>query len=269
MSTGDSPTQTQIRQLPADTFLQGVTWYSETDSTNSQSLQLLSENSSVPTPHLVFAETQRAGRGRGSNTWWSGLGSLTFSVIVDFTQLGLDATDRPLLPLLTGLAVLRAVKALLPDRSLVRSIGLKWPNDVFIENRKLAGVLIEVSGVQSQHAVVGVGINVNNSFVDAPLSLQETGIALIDELDQSCDSINVLRQFLIQFELVIEQQSKNHNALDDWSKHCILKGKHVVLGVGSNDIRGICAGIDSTGALLLNSDAGQQRFVGGIVKSWQ
>ena len=265
MSTRDSSTQTQIRQLRADTFLKGATWYAETDSTNSQSLQLLSANTSVPTPHLVFAENQYAGRGRGSNTWWSGPGSLTFSVIVDFSQLGLKNVDRPLLPLLTGMAVLRAVKTLLPEQSL----GLKWPNDVFFEKRKLGGVLIEVTGAPCQHAVVGVGLNVNNSFVNAPPLLQETGIALVDCLDQSCDSIDVLRQFLTQFEIVIEQQSKTRDALEDWSKYCILRGKHVVLGAGTNDVRGVCAGIDATGALLLNTDAGQQRFVGGVVKSWQ
>jgi len=149
-----------LESLLQGTFLANVIHFRETDSTNTRAIELLASGDSVTTPCLVYAESQSAGRGRGANQWWSVSGSLTFSLIVDLKRTGLLVEQIPLLPLLTGMAILRTGEAMLPGADF----KLKWPNDVYLSDRKLAGVLIEVPSQSDGRAVIGIGLNVNNSF---------------------------------------------------------------------------------------------------------
>ena len=143
-----------LEQLLDTTFLKSVQHFRQTDSTNAQAIKLLAAKDKLSTPCLVYAESQTAGRGRGGNQWWSQAGSLTFTVIVDVRQFSLTPKQLIKLPLLTGLAVLQTCQAsvskLASDSNGCRDdFALKWPNDVYLSGRKLAGILIEVPSVNS------------------------------------------------------------------------------------------------------------------------
>ena len=256
--------QTDLESLLQDTFVDNVIHFRETDSTNTRAIGLLATGDAVETPCLVYAESQSAGRGRGANQWWSASGSLTFSLIVDFKRIALSVEQIPLLPLLTGLAILRTGEALLPAADL----KLKWPNDVFLADRKLAGVLIEVPSQVAGHAVIGVGLNVNNSFANAPAELSFTGISLSDQLDASLSRIEVLRRMLQELAGLMESLAAGEGVFDDWSDYCLLTGKQVTLQTGASRVIGRCHGIDASGALLIATSAGMQAFFGGVVESW-
>lgn len=253
-----------LESLLQDTFVDKVVHYRETDSTNSRAIELLASGDSIATPCLVYAESQSAGRGRGANHWWSASGSLTFSLIVDFKRTTLTVDQMPLLPLLTGKAILRTGESLLSGPDL----KLKWPNDVFLTDRKLAGVLIEVPSQSDGHAVIGVGLNVNNSFANAPAELSFTGISLSDQLDAKLSRIEVLRIFLQELAGLIESLAAGEGVFDDWVDCCLLSGKQVTLNTGVSRVIGRCQGIDASGALLLETKAGVKAFFGGVVESW-
>ena len=148
------------------------------------------------------------------------------------------------------------------------NFALKWPNDVYLAGRKLAGILIEVSAQSPNHAVIGIGLNVNNSFAQAPGQLRETGISLLDQSGQSHCRVQVLRSVLIQLENLNQSFADGGQPLCAWPEFCLLTGKQVTLQAGTTEITGICHGIDDSGALLLDTDLGQQRFLGGIIKAW-
>ena len=253
-----------LESLLDDTFLRSVSHYSQTDSTNTRAIELLSENESNPTPRLVYAESQVAGRGRGTNQWWSATGSLTFSLIVGFEKIALSADQKPLLPLLTGMAIVRTGQRLLPDAKF----KLKWPNDVYVANQKLAGVLIEVPSQSSDHAVIGVGLNVNNSFGDAPDELSATGTSLSDNSNSQHNRIEILRSLMQDIESILASFEDGRTFFEAWPSFCLLTGKQVTLQTGSIKVTGLCHGVDSSGALILETNAGPKSFFGGVVQSW-
>lgn len=264
MTQTDSISKSDLESLVSDTFLQSVIYYGETDSTNTRATELLATDESFATPCLVYAENQIAGRGRGANRWWSAEGSLTFSVVVDFREIAFSAEKRPLLPLLTGMAILRTGQQVLPTGEF----HLKWPNDVYLADRKLAGILIEVPSQSSHHAVIGVGLNVNNQFSQAPQELLGTRIALADESETTHDRLEILRTFMLNFEDLVKSFAAGKDFLSDWPRYCLLTDKEVTLQTGSDQVTGICQGVDAAGALLLKVRSQQKRFFGGVVQSW-
>ena len=272
-------TESDLNSLLESTFLRGVRHFEETDSTNGQAIKWLASDSktTTETPHLIYAESQTAGRGRGANLWWSQSGSLTFSVVIDLQKSGLTPSQQIKLPLLTGLAVLRTGQSL-ADRStyVPHDFALKWPNDVYLAGRKLAGILIEVpsatpgnsNATPPVHAVIGVGLNVNNSWANAPDDLQTQGISLSDHTGSSFNRLAILKVFLKHLETLTQGLADGQPVLDDWSDHCLLTGKRVTLLVGEKNISGECMGLAPSGALILQTAQGTQEFIGGIVKSW-
>ena len=249
----------------SDTFLRSVKHFTETDSTNTRAIDLLASEDSLVTPCLLYAEDQVAGRGRGDNYWWSARGSLTFSVVVNFLEIAFSAQQKPLLPLLTGMAIARTGQQVLPSGDF----HLKWPNDVYLNQRKLAGVLTEVPSQSSHHAIIGVGLNVNNRFTHAPQDLQGTGIALADQSETEFERLEILRSFVHHFEDLVKSFAAGKNFLDEWPRYCLLSGKQVTLQTGSTEVTGICQGVDDTGALQLQIGSDQERFFGGEVKAWK
>jgi BirA family biotin operon repressor/biotin-[acetyl-CoA-carboxylase] ligase len=142
--------------------------FRQTDSTNERAKELAI--SGAPGGLVVTAERQTAGRGRRGTAWFAPPGSaLLYSALARPFAAG----DSPLLPLAVPLAVCEAAEAVAPVRC-----GVKWPNDVWIDERKLAGVLVEARPEEGW-AVIGVGINVAIASEDFPPELRDTATSLM------------------------------------------------------------------------------------------
>src|SRR5205823_5865653 len=120
-------------------------------------------------PAIVLTSHQLAGRGRGSNIWWSGPGSLTVTFVLPVHEHRLPHQ----IPLIAGLAVRNAIAA----HSGVDDIQLKWPNDLLHHGRKLAGLLCERL---DRVDLIGLGLNVNVNLKDVPRALRPTVTSLLD-----------------------------------------------------------------------------------------
>ena len=151
-----------------------VQYYRQLPSTSDRALQLARVDE-CETPLVVLAELQTAGRGRGSNRWWAGPGALTFSLVVDLEN-GQRAVGDTRISLATALAVRDALSTF--DRTA--RFQLKWPNDIYLQSRKIAGILLERPALYLNRLVVGIGVNANNSLQGAPAALQETSNSFCD-----------------------------------------------------------------------------------------
>src|SRR5207247_1705002 len=113
-----------------------------------------------------LTERQTAGRGRGSNRWWTADGALTFSLVLEAPPDRLPPSRWPQVALVAGIAVCEALQTPAPRAAL----RVKWPNDVYLADGKICGILSESIPGWRDRLVVGIGVNVNNRVKSGPKS---------------------------------------------------------------------------------------------------
>ncbi len=260
-----------LEQIVTKTFVASVDYHQEIGSTNDRALEL-AQVADSQFPLLVLAESQTAGRGRGTNQWWSNTGALTFSVMLATEPAGLPTECWPQVSLTVGLAVCEALEELLsrgvPTTSLstLPAVQLKWPNDVYIEGRKICGILVETPRDHRGRLLLGIGINANNSVDDAPDELQSTATTLYDLTGRSFSLAEVLILVLKQLaDRLHPDDLWNAEVREGWRQRCFLTGKKIRVDLGVRQVEGICRGIDDDGALLLDVGDKVERHFAGVV----
>ena len=262
-----------LRCLRTETFLREVEHHSEIGSTNDRALALCVEET-LPVPYLILTERQTAGRGRGANRWWSNNGALLFSLIIDATEYSLPESRWPQMSLTAGVAVCEVLHRFIdkttsgiPSQSSAHTVGLKWPNDVWLNGRKACGILVEIPPARRGRVVIGVGLNVNNSFESAPSELQLLATSLCDETNAAFDRTNVLTALLQQLDADLQRLAIGDVSLiERWQSRCVLRDRVVSLDTSQQLITGRCLGIAADGALRLQSSTGEQHFFGGVIR---
>ncbi len=253
----------RIRQ---ETFVDVIDYHAQIDSTNTRALQLVASDDTAQPCTLVLAEEQTAGRGRGNNVWWSGPGALTFSVLIDCQQVSLPIGRWPQIALTTGLAVCDGV-----DQFLGQQVAaLKWPNDVFLEGKKVCGILVESGDHRRQNVVVGIGVNVNNSLASAPVELSGKAIALCDLLPHPIVPVDFLVFLLkrIASRLAVLASGDLHLP-NEWQARCLLTNRKVEIDTGAQTVTGVCQGINHDGALLVQTKLACERILSGVVTKFE
>ena len=252
-----------VPRLKSESCLRRVEWLEQIDSTNDRALEI-GNQPSIDTPLLIGAETQTAGRGRGANRWWGAKGSLMFSILVEMPHFNLTPADWPRFSLVTGLAISETLASFLPGAS----VGLKWPNDVWLDQRKVCGILIEQSDRYPERLVVGIGLNVNNSFQAAPEDQRRVATSMSDSVQGNLfDRTEVLIDLISHWRLMSMQLADGEiNLVERWSRKCVLTGHPVVVMNGKQETTGVCAGIDGDGALLLRTAFAVERHYAGTVR---
>ena len=229
-------------------------------STSSELMQRA--EAGAPSGSVVVAERQTAGRGRRGRVWLAPEGgSLAFSLL---WRLAPDAKPPLGLSLAVGVAVARALESL-----GVAGVRLKWPNDVQIVGRKLAGILVELAPVRGRGLAVVIGIGLNLSlpadFPDGP-DMRATDLASALPALPSREAI--LAALLRQLGDVLPAFEAGGFPLvrDDWmARHAHQDIPVRLLDDHSAPLEGICRGADTDGALLLETGAGLQRILAGEV----
>lgn len=250
-----------IERILAATMVRHVEYRSEAVSTNDLAIALATSGASV-FPSLTVTPRQTGGRGRGANQWWAADGALTFSLTIDSRAISLEPRNWPKMSLTIGLSVCEMLEKLVADRR----VHLKWPNDVYLERRKVCGVLVETIAARPELIVIGIGINVNNSFADAPVELRSTATSLIDMTAQSFELTDVLIRQLQQLELRITSVTEDAADLAEaWRARCMLEGRTLSIELGQRRLTGVCHGIDDEGALIIQTEGGVERCFAGVI----
>lgn len=232
-----------------------VTVHHSIDSTNAEALRSIERG--VTAPFVIVAERQTAGRGRRGRKWVSPFAENIYYSLV----LRMDGGMRQLegLSLVVGLAVLSALRGL-----GISSAGLKWPNDVLVANKKIAGILLELVGDPADvcHVVLGIGINVNmklaNEVDQAWTSLAlESGAAINRNV-----LVSALNESLLKYlEL---HEAMGFSAIQaEWERNHLWQGREVSLIAGVHQVDGTVIGIDQQGALRMSVDGEEKVFSGG------
>lgn len=243
-----------------ETFVAQVEYHARLGSTNDRARQCAAEGA-APLPLLIVADEQTAGRGRGTKRWWTGSGSLACSLLLDAQQAGIGPRRSPLVALGAGVAIAKTAAPLLPSHV----VGVHWPNDVFVDGRKLAGVLVEA--LSDRRLVVGIGMNVNNSLDDAPEALQTSATTLWELTGIRHERTQILVGLLghLAKGLALLASAPEQVAAEaDWL--CLQHGQTLTVELGRRVVSGRCEGIASDGALLLDTPAGRERFYSGVLR---
>jgi BirA family biotin operon repressor/biotin-[acetyl-CoA-carboxylase] ligase len=251
-----------LDRLRDSTFLNSVDFFPTLESTNTWAIDHAFVRQDG-LPALIWAGEQTSGRGRGSNRWHSSRGALTFSIAVRSQRAARAAEDLPKIALLAGLAVQAAIQPMVAEED----VTVKWPNDVYISDRKVAGILVETPKTTAADAVIGIGINVHNEFSHAPEDVQRRAISLRDVLPQPTSMEQVLFETVCEFgRQWNEFESGQWNLTRRWSDVCYLNGKKIYVQSGPRRQEGIVRGIAADGALQLESKPGRiQRVYAGQV----
>jgi len=232
------------------------TLVASTESTNAMAQQALAEMTTKSASWL--AEHQSAGRGRRGRVWQSPYGSnLYFSLAYRFA---LPIHQLAGLSLATGIVIAEVLKS-----AGLRTPQLKWPNDIYAEDKKLGGILIEVSGeaTAGAMAVIGVGINIDHQSLDQA-SIDQPITSLREQ--QVAESRNVLAARLISAVIRMAkdfEQTGLKGFVDRWPEFDAFKDRRVALTGPGVAHYGICRGIAEDGGLRLETDSGEQVFYGG------
>jgi BirA family transcriptional regulator, biotin operon repressor / biotin---[acetyl-CoA-carboxylase] ligase len=232
-------------------------YFDEIGSTNAFMLSHVTE---LKSGDICVAEYQSAGRGRRGRTWVSPYGNhLYCSLFWRFNQGMAQAMG---LSLVVACSLVEVLK-----RFDVAQVGVKWPNDIYLDHKKLAGILVEMSGQADSecHIVIGIGINMSMSVSQAQL------------IDQPWSDLSALSRPPAKTELMIALQQQLSADLrlferqglaaftGRWQSVDLFMNRPVRLLMGETQIEGICRGIDEQGALLLENDAGLTAYVGGEI----
>lgn len=211
--------------LKTKTMGQTIYFYEETDTTNNRARELALEG--APEGTLVVAEKQTAGRGRRGKVWESPLGTGIWMSLVLRPQI--MPAEASVLTLLCGLATAEAIEG---ETGL--SAGIKWPNDILINGKKVVGILTEMDCEMSQvHFVIpGIGINVNTASF--PPEIAEIATSLYLECGKTVSRRRLVHKVMERLEEHYETFLRTGSftaMLEDYRKHCITLGKEVhVLG---------------------------------------
>lgn len=208
--------------------------------------------------HVLIAHRQTAGRGRRGRSWESVQGqSLTFSCA---WRLPNDASAPVALPLTVGLALAEAIESL-----GVSQLTLKWPNDVLLDGRKVAGILVEVTGSQTQRkAIIGIGLNLLRTH---EYPLPDGATALSDHLPTAPEPETVLATILLRLDARLADHRKGgFTALREaWQQRDAFAGRQVSIRGDDIEHLGVCEGVADDGALLLRTGQTTTRILSGDV----
>lgn len=263
MNSDEPTSRFDLERLRAAPQIAALEYHPTIGSTNDRALELVRAGQVAPKT-LILAGEQTAGRGRGSNRWWSGDGALTFSYI-DRPGTSLDRASWPRWTLVAAVAVCDVIELFAPDLQP----GIRWPNDVHVAGKKISGILVEAPAVavgQSQMLILGLGLNVNNSLAGAPSEIRAVGTSLSDLTQSRHDLSEVLLRLLERLEqLTSRLETGDRDLVERWQSLCILQGRRVGLKLGEREVLGTCQGIADDGALILQTAAGRERFFGGVL----
>lgn len=227
----------------------------------STNQHLLERTNTLKSGSVCVAEYQSAGRGRRGREWVSPFGANLYLSMYWRLDAGMAAAMG--LSLVVGVAVVEALEVM-----GVEGVKLKWPNDLYHNDKKLAGILVELSGQSggAAHIVIGLGLNLSmdpkTSGIGQPwTSLKEVcGGKVPDRNHLAQTLINAWDKALVDYEL-----KGMSNFVARWNRLDNFLGRNVKLIIGPREIEGIVQGIDEQGAVLLKTDDGIESYIGGEI----
>ena len=250
-------------QLKTKTIGKRAYYFDSIDSTQNFAIQIASNSRENGT--IVISQKQTRGRGRLGRKWLSPAGGIWLSIVF---HPKFDISMSTLFPIAASVALSNTIEKVIRKKPEV-----KWPNDVTIKGKKVAGMLIDVS-IESnkiENLVLGVGINfkVNASRLEKLLKNTDNfyGVASLVENGKYENPILFVKNFLYELEKIFEllEKGKSKTIINDWTKKSSTIGKSVSVSTSDGKIKGKAIKIDNDGALIVKTNNQFQRVLAGDV----
>ena len=231
---------------------EGRKWYflPETDSTNAEVIRRLSSHPSEE-GLVVIADCQTGGKGRSGRVWHSAPGTgIYLSMLI---QPNFSPERIPIVTLMAGLAAAIAVNEFIPQPA-----QLKWPNDLLLNNKKIAGVLCEYHATKVPAVIIGIGINVNHT--QFPDDIKDIATSLKLESGLETNRTTLIKQLVKQFDFQYSELKNNkiQALIDNWTRHSDLFGKSIIISKGDQSITGKAVRLDNLGRLVVLNESGKE-----------
>lgn len=250
-----------MAQMDKTSLFNKVLFFPMVDSTNKLGKELLNNNQAEE-GLVIVAARQSAGQGRLGRKWDSPLGGLWFSFILK-PKLALH--ELPLLSLVFAVAIASAL-----EEFLDKPCEIKWPNDVFVNGKKMAGILLEVSGQVDNidYVIAGIGININIDITNLSNETRQVATSLLQETNREIPNSIIL-------PLVLTYLEKYYNLFitegfgkirDEFKQKCLHLGRNVAVQQGNKIVTGLNTDIDSQGTMILKVNEDIVRITTGDVK---
>ena len=249
--------------LQTDIIGRKIYYFNTIDSTQNFALKL--SQKSYENGSVVIAEKQTKGRGRLNRKWVSPKGGIWLSILL---RPNFELSQISLFPMITSLAASIAIEKILKIKP-----ELKWPNDVMLKGKKVAGILIDVAIESNKidYIVIGVGINfrVHPSKISRHIKnpKRQYGITTLVKEKQKGNPIELVQQFLFELEQMYNKVISNsvEEIRKKWLSRSSTIGKNVIATSETRLLKGKAVGIDETGALLLSNKGKIQRLLAGDI----
>ena len=254
------------RDLKTKLIGKRVYYFEEIDSTQNFAQNIAADKKENGT--IIIAEKQTAGRGRLDRKWTSPKGGIWFSLII---HPKFDVSSSTLIPILSAVALSKSIKSVLGLETEV-----KWPNDITMNGKKVAGVLVDASFQTNSidYLILGIGINFDIDAKKLEKRLTKTpnfyGIDSLRGKENKTPPKTLLKEFLLQFEKNLFQLDKGEKSkiIKEWTKRSAGIGKKITINTSNGKISGISQGIDNDGALKIKTrNKIQKIYVGDVVLS--
>ncbi|MBP0120177.1 MAG: biotin--[Nitrosarchaeum sp.] len=224
-------------------------FFDSIDSTQTQAMKMASENADSGT--IIIAERQTDGKGRLNRKWISPKGGIWLSVIL---RPKFDISVITLFPIASALALSNAIEETLGIKS-----ELKWPNDITIKNKKVAGILVDAS-IESnkiENIILGVGINFDVDVKQIEKILKDTpnfyGVASLSEQNKTVKPILLVQSFLRELEEIYDllNTGNTKKIIKEWTKKSSTINQNIELNTENRKIKGKAIKLDDDGALII------------------
>ena len=252
------------KDLKTKTVGKRVYYFEEIDTTQNFAEQIALDEKENGT--IVIAGKQTAGKGRLDRKWTSPKGGIWFSLII---HPKFDVSTSTIVPIAGAVALAKAIK-----NTLDIDVSVKWPNDITLNGKKVAGMLVDASFQANNidYLILGIGINfdIDAKKIEKRLSKSANfyGVDSLRKKDDKTPPKILLREFLVQFEKTLIQLNKGEKAkiVKEWTKKADKIGKKISINTSDGKISGVAQGIDNDGALKLKTSEGIKKiFVGDVV----
>jgi BirA family biotin operon repressor/biotin-[acetyl-CoA-carboxylase] ligase len=238
-------------------------YFDTIDSTQNQALKMADDTSHDGS--VIVASKQTGGRGRAGRKWISPKGGIWISIIL---QPKFDISITTLFPIASALALSIAI-----EKTFSIKPELKWPNDLTIKGKKVAGMLVDVSleSNRIENLVLGVGINFDVNVKQIEKSLKGTpnfyGVATLNGQKKKVKPIQLVQTFLVELEKIYKSLNakKTKRIIFEWTSRSSTIGKNVELNTADTKIKGKAIRIDEDGALVVLENNKEHRIIAGDI----
>lgn len=240
--------------LDTDYMGHKIYYYRELESSNITAREKArSKKDEASEGTVIITEKQTGGKGRLGRKWFSPEGGIWLSIIL---YPHLSPAYIPRITLITAVAVVKAIKELTRIQGLI-----KWPNDILIHEKKVCGILTEMSAELDliNWLVIGLGINANIDHGEFPEEIKDISTSLKEILKQKISRVKLVQLFLREFEKCYNMINRKESALilNEWKLYSHTLGRKIKVKVGNRVVIGQATNINDKGALIIKKDNGE------------